>query len=303
MRKYRDILAPLVLFLKEKHKRDQEPEWGNVVSLHAVKAEMLSAYLLQRPGRKKKINGVLVAVPKTELGLQKDQEFITWFFQRCVDLEWIDKNPAAALRPITVTNKPFVPLSPTERQHIIDIIPKVFSRSSAPAMMNAFVRLQNDTGMRIREIAVARVEDLNGTGMWLTTMKGTEHKRIYHELKSQTVAALRATGTRSKDYFFWTGNSTLKTLVEDWSEKYRTLFKAAGIEEGRRSHFFRKALGTGLRTNARTEDAQVALGHSTMQHTEKSYITTTKEDFEVMNAAKQKLWEVEARELGKMVGG
>jgi integrase len=291
MRKYHDVLGPLVPFLKENH---------NIVSLRAVKTEMLSAYVLQRPGRKKKIDGVLVAAPKTELGLQKDQEFITSFFQRCVDLDWIDKTPAAALKTITVTKKSFVPLTPTERQKIIDIIPSVFSRSSA--MMSAFVRLQNDTGMRLREIALARVEDLNGSGMWLTTMKGAEHKRIYHELKPQTIAALHATRTRSKDYFFWTGNSTLKTLVEDWGAKYRRLFKAAGIEEGRRSHFFRKTLGTGLRTAGRTEDAQVALGHSSTQHTEKSYITTTKEDFEVMNATKQKLWEVEARELGKMVG-
>jgi integrase len=270
------------------------------VSLRAVKTEMLSAYLNQRPGRKKKIDGVLVTQPKTELGLQKDQEFVTSFFQRCVDLDWIDKSPAAALKPISVTKKSFVPLTPAERQRIIDTIPGIFPKS--PIAMSAFVRLQNDTGMRLREIALARVEDLNGNGMWLTTMKGGERKRIYHELKAQTTTALRSVKPRSPEYFFWTGKSRLKTLVEDWGAKYRQLFRAADIEEGRRSHFFRKTLGTGLRTAGRTEDAQVALGHSTKQHTEKSYITTTKEDFAVMNTAKRKVWELEAAELGKMVG-
>jgi integrase len=114
-------------------------------------------------------------------------------------------------------------------------------------------------------------------------------RRIYHVVKPQTLAALHTIKTTSSDYFFWTGKSTLKTLVEDWGSKYRDLFRAAGIEEGRRSHFFRKSLGTGLRTEARTEDAQVALGHATMQHTEKAYTTVTMRDFEVMNAAKQKL--------------
>jgi len=291
MRKYHDVFEPMVTFLKSEF---------SVVSLQAVKTEMLTAYLTQRPGRKKKVDGALVTVPKTELGLQKDQEFITSFFQRCLDLDWIDRNPAAALKPITVTKKPFVPLTPADRQHIIDLVPTVFPKSPAP--MSAFVRLQNDTGMRLREIALARLDDLNGNGIWLTSMKGSERKRIYHEIKAQTGIALRAVKPRSADYFFWTGNCTLKTLVEDWGSKYRRLFKEAGIEEGRRSHFFRKTLGTGLRTAGRTEDAQVALGHSTTQHTQKAYITTTKEDFEVMNAAKHKMWELEARELGKMVG-
>jgi len=161
MRKYHDILGPFVPFLKDTF---------NVVNLRAVKTEMLSAYVLQRPEKKKRVDGVLVTAPKTELGLQKDQEFITSFFQRCLDLDWIDKTPAAALKPIRVRKTPFAPLSPAERQHIINIIPTVFAPAAA-APMSAFVRLQNDSGHRLREIAIARTDDLTDTGIWLTSLK------------------------------------------------------------------------------------------------------------------------------------
>ena len=43
---------------------------------------------------------------------------------------------------------------------------------------------------------------------------------------------------KSRDYFFWTGTSTIKTAVNDWSEKMRRLYVEAGIE-GKRSHDWR----------------------------------------------------------------
>jgi hypothetical protein len=60
---------------------------------------------------------VLITHPTTK-GQQKNQEFITSFFNRCKGMEWIDKSPAEALLPIHATKTQFKPLSPAERQHI-----------------------------------------------------------------------------------------------------------------------------------------------------------------------------------------
>jgi integrase len=66
---------------------------------------------------------------------------------------------------------------------------------------------------------------------------------------------------KSPQYFFWTGTSTIKTAVNDWSEKMRQLYVEAGIE-GKRTHEWRDTLAIEVPEGCGSlEDVQLLLGH------------------------------------------
>ena len=65
--------------------------------LKDVKTEHLSAFQETWLGRlrKNRETGELVRQQKSQLGKQKNQEFLKMFFRRTRELRWIPENPAA----------------------------------------------------------------------------------------------------------------------------------------------------------------------------------------------------------------
>ena len=103
---------------------------------------------------------------------------------------------------------------------------------------------------------------------------------------------------KSRDYFFWTGTSTIKTAVNDWSEKMRRLYVEAGIE-GKRSHEWRDTLAIEvLEGGGSLEDVQLLLGHKSRKTTEKYYVALTKKRMEKAIEARRHTWDADSTALG-----
>ena len=105
---------------------------------------------------------------------------------------------------------------------------------------------------------------------------------------------IRQLPPKSADYFFWTGTSTIKTAVNDWSEKMRQLYIAAGVE-GKRTHEWRDTLAIEvLEGGGALEDVQLLLGHKSRKTTEKYYVALTKKRMEKAIEARRRSWDADA---------
>jgi integrase len=98
---------------------------------------------------------------------------------------------------------------------------------------------------------------------------------------------------KSSTYFFWTGTSTIKTAVNNWSEKLRRLYEAAGIV-GKRSHEWRDTLAIEvLEGGGSLEDIQLLLGHKSRKTTEKYYVALTRKRMEKAIEARRRTWDAD----------
>jgi integrase len=64
---------------------------------------------------------------------------------------------------------------------------------------------------------------------------------VFVPLPPAVIDLVRKLPPKSPQFFFWPGTSTIKTAVNDWSEKMRRLYVEAGIE-GKRTHEWRDTL-------------------------------------------------------------
>lgn len=82
-----------VAFSSHSHRSFRE---RGIVYLKDVKTEHLSAFQETWQGRlrKNRKTGELVRQPKSQLGKQKNQEFLKMFFRRARELRWMSENPA-----------------------------------------------------------------------------------------------------------------------------------------------------------------------------------------------------------------
>jgi hypothetical protein len=100
-------------------------------------------------------------------------------------------------------------------------------------------------------------------------------------LPAFVVDLVRKLPPKSPKYFLWTGTSTIKTAVNDWSEKMRQLYVEAGIE-GKHTHEWRDTPATeALEGGGKLEDVQLLLGHKSRKTTEKYYVAVTKKRMEI----------------------
>jgi integrase len=75
----------------------------------------------------------------------------------------------------------------------------------------------------------------------------------------------------SEEYFFWSGQSTLKTAIANWQRRLHTLFRLAGMEKGH-AHRFRDTFACELLLQGTPlERVSVLLGHASVRTTEKHY--------------------------------
>lgn len=96
--------------------------------------------------------------------------------------------------------------------------------------------------------------------------------------------------------------STIKTAVNDWSEKMRRLYIEAGIQ-GKRTHEWRDTLAIEvLEGGGSLEDVQLLLGHKSRKTTEKYYVALTKKRMEKAIEARRHTWDADSTALGMAPG-
>jgi integrase len=215
----------------------------------------------------------MVFQPKSQIGKQKTQEFLKMFFKRVRQLRWIAENPAELLLPIKTSRNEVKKLTAEEKQQLLDAIPEVFPNIAET--VRPFVLIQRYGALRLVDVVTLRTDALAEDGLMIASQEKNDVP-IFVPLPPFVIDLLRKLTPKSDDYFFWTGTSTIKTAVNDWSEKMRRLYHAAKIE-GKRTHQWRETLAIEVREGGGSlEDVQLLLGHKSRKTTEKYYVAITK---------------------------
>jgi hypothetical protein len=110
--------------------------------------------------------------------------------------------------------------TPEEKQRLLDAIPRVFPKITQA--VTAFVLIQRFTGLRLVDVVTLRTDSFCEDGLMISSQEKTEQP-VFVPLPQFVVEIARKLQPKSRDYFFWTGTSTIKTAVNDWSEKMRQL--------------------------------------------------------------------------------
>jgi integrase len=287
IQKISGILKPLAAFLRDR----------GTVSMKDVKTEHLSAFQETWQGRLRKNceTDEFIRQPKSQLGKQKNQEFLKMFFRRARELRWIPENPAELLLSIKTPRIEVKKKTSEEKQRLLDAIPRVFPNIAQAA--TAFVLIQRYSGLRLVDVVTLRTDALREDGLMITSPEKNEQP-VFVPLPPFVLDLVRKLPPKSRDYFFWTGTSTIKTAVNDWSEKMRRLYVEAGIE-GERSHEWRDTLAIEvLEGGGSLEDVQLLLGHKSRKTTEKYYVALTKKRMEKAIEARRHTWDADSTALG-----
>jgi integrase len=232
--------------------------------------------------------------PKSKTATNREQGLMKKFFKWCKKHGYITVNPCDNVDPVSAPDLPANPYTPAQRERIFSLIPEVFPNLEQQVRIHAFAQLLEKSGCRISAVATAATAQLEDDGIWLREHKGEKTSKpnmVWRLLPPDVVAELRNLTPTCKDYFFWTGNSTLKTLVTDWSGKMLKLYRAAGIPEGQRNHEWRDTMGESLQeVGADVGHIQLAYDHDKQLTTEKHYLGKNKRKFAELDDYKRKIW-------------
>lgn len=204
----------------------------------------------------------------------KKLERLKAFFRAAFMRRWIDVNPAENLRGPKPRNRPTLPFTQDEMTTILDAVSHYPDKSGKTgranaARLRAFVLLLRYTGLRIGDATSLSIEKLTGNKIFLYTHKTGQP--VYCVIPEFVADAVEAVPRLSDKYFFWTGNSTLHTVVGSWQRTLRKLFKLAGVSHGY-AHRFRDTFAVELLlAGVPTEEVATLLGHSNIKITQEHY--------------------------------
>jgi integrase len=179
----------------------------------------------------------------------KNVERLRAFFRFCVQCKWITESPAQFIKPPRVDPTEVTVFTPAELQ-------KIHATIKRP-IMKAFVLVLEHTGLRISDAVQLRKQDIVDGKLCIRTEKTSA--TVWLPLPPNLVTALDQ--IKTTEYYFWTGESKLSTVIGSKRRGIDKLLTRAGVEGN--PHKFRHTLATNLLGNG-TSSAIVAkiLGNS-----------------------------------------
>ena len=109
--------------------------------------------------------------------------------------------------------------------------------------LRAFILLLRYSRRRIGDAVQLGMNRLQGSKLLLHTEKTGVH--VYCVLPELVIQAIDAAPRSSEGYFFWTGNSTIRSAKGKWQRRLRRLFQIAAVRGGR-AHRFRDTFAVEL---------------------------------------------------------
>jgi integrase len=169
----------------------------------------------------------------------KKLERLRSFFKFCVDRDWIQKNPAKALKApkeILIVTKPYDEAEIEKIAWAIPLFPKkgIYGEDNR-GRIKAFVSVLRWTGLRIRDVVQLHRSKVSDTHIIVRTQKnGKPVKLPLHPEMKAALASMKG------EYFFWSGSGNPKSCVGDWQRTLRRLGVLAGvhIHAHRWRHYF-----------------------------------------------------------------
>lgn len=200
------------------------------------------------------------------------------FFRFCIDNQWIERNPALALKTPLVKDKPTLPFSREEMARIVD--------KAGNAL--GFVLTLRYTGMRISDAAMLRTSSVDGNRVFLYAPKaGTP---VYVPVPDVLTNVLHTTKPAG-GYYFLRGESTrLDTCTDLWRRQLSRVFRDAKIVNGH-PHRFRDTFAIELLlAGVPIERVSMLLGHASIKVTERHYAPWVKSRQEKLEEQVSRAW-------------
>jgi integrase len=195
----------------------------------------------------------------------KNLERMRAFFKFCEQARWVERNPAAAVKPPKTKLAPTLPFSDDEMKRILEACDRYPGNADR---IKAFVLTMRHSGLRIGDTIALKRDRLKRNRLFLYTQKtGTP---VYVPLPAIVVEALEKLDGDG-DYYFTSGKAKPQTARANWSRYLDTVFAAAKVH-GAHSHRFRDTFAVSLlEAGVSIENVSVLLGHSSVRITERHY--------------------------------
>ena len=235
--------------------------------------------------------------PNANLGALKKLEYLRAFLRFAHDAKWVDENPARKLASPRVTQRPTMPFTPEQMTEILAACERYgrkcrggkYSAAENVRRIRALALLLRHSGLRIGDGVTLERSHITADKLFLYTAKtGT---KVYAPLPKFVLNALAAVPKVSERYFFWNGESKIKSATGDWERTLKAVFNVAGIPDGH-AHRFRDTFVVGLlQAGVPMERVSMLLGHSSIKTTEKYYSPWVRARQEQLEADVRRTWE------------
>jgi integrase/recombinase XerD len=222
----------------------------------------------------------------------KRLEYLRGFLRFCEESEWIERNPAKAIKPPRVTQSPTLPFEDKEVERILVAADELADWGTFGPKLRAMVMLLRHSGLRIQDAACLERLRLKEDKLFLYTQKtGTP---VNCPLPPETVKALEGLENERAEYFFWDGKSERETTVKSWNRVFQKLFSAAQPPiVGGHAHRFRDTFAISLLLKGvDLANVSVLLGHSSIKVTERHYSPWVKARQDQLEADVRLTWAV-----------
>ena len=223
---------------------------------------------------------------------QKRLEHLRAFFRFCVDSDWLEKNPALAVKSGKVQHVPKVPFSDEEMARILAACRRTPKKSKWGSNMKkrvlAMALLLRYSGLRISDASVLERERLAADRIFIYTQKtGTP---VWVPVPQSVSKALAKCPNHNPKFFFWSGVGKRTTAVNVWQETFQKVFARARVPNAH-IHRFRHTFAVSLlQKGVSIEIVSVLLAHSSIRVTERHYAPWVKARQEQLEAAVRKAW-------------
>jgi integrase/recombinase XerD len=239
------------------------------------------------------------------LSRKKKHERLIGFFEFCIGCDWIQKNPAKAMKSGKVNTVPTDYFPREEFDRIIDST-YIYQEKGYVEYRNHATRLRILTllmrwsGLRISDAVTLDRSRLVDNKLLLYQAKtGTP---VFVPLPEDVAESLRTIPPGPKPnprYFFWTGNGDPSSATKDWQRSFRRLFEIANITklDGTRKRCFPQMFRDTfaielLLAGVPIDQVSILLGHSSVKITEKHYSPWVKARQTQLEESVKKSWEI-----------
>jgi integrase len=224
------------------------------------------------------------------LSAAKRLEYLRAFLRFCVEAAWIERNPAAALKPSKVPHTPTLPYTDAEVDRLLEAARALVGFGGYGPRIEPMILLLRYSGLRIQDAACLERARLEDDKLFLYQQKtGTP---VYCPLPQIVVQKLTALENAHDRFFFYDGRSQPESMVKSWDRVFKKVGETAHPKVVNcHPHRFRDTFAVSLLLKGVSLDSvSKLLGHSSIKITERHYAPWVKARQEQLEAEVRRIW-------------
>jgi integrase/recombinase XerD len=243
---------------------------------------------------------------------RRKHERLVAFFWFCVRMDWIDKNPAVAMKRVKAESRPTDYFTQPEFDTVIDATHAYgnwlggHDYEHRRDRLRALVLLMRWSGLAIKDAVTLERSRIDANGN-LFLYRAKTGVPVYVPLPPFVHELLLSLPSQNPRYLFWSGNGDPETCKRGWTRALARLFRIAQIQrpDGSlkrcHSHMFRDTFAVELLlAGVSIDQVSLLLGHSSVKITERHYAPFVKARQEQLAQSARKAWHFETRAKPEM---